>query len=90
MLAVLANASRNSLSRCKSSARVRMVTPLALPHGLWKPETKRRRTGSPPIKNIIGMIEVAALAAMTAVRPLAAITATLRLTSSAASDGSSS
>jgi ABC transporter substrate binding protein len=42
------NASRNSLSRCKSSARVRMVTPLALPHDLWKPETKPRRTGFCP------------------------------------------
>src|SRR5262249_43423705 len=79
MLAVLASASRNSLSRCKSSARLRMVTPLALPPGLWKPATKPMRTGSPPIKNMIGIVDVAALAAMTAARPLAPMTATPRV-----------
>src|SRR6516162_4299598 len=85
---VLHHAARNRASRCRSSARVSMVTPLKFPPGRWKPATRPRRTGSPSIRKMIGVVAVAALAAITAGSPLAAMTATLRSRSSAASAGS--
>src|SRR5262245_17477061 len=66
-----------------------MVTPVTLPPGRLRLATRPIFTGSLPAVKTIGMVVVAALAASAeAVPPVAAITATLRRTSSAASTGS--
>src|SRR5947209_671479 len=63
-------------------------TPVTLPPGWLKLATRPPAIGSAPVSKTIGMEEVAAFAARAAARlPGAAITATFRATSSAASDG---
>ena len=67
----------------------KIVTPVALPPGLARLATKPIRTGSSPLRNVIGIVLVAASAgAIDGL--LATITDTRRLTRSAASAGSRS
>src|SRR5262245_6348179 len=66
----------------------RKLTPVTLPPGLFMLTTRPNFTGSAPIANTMGMLEVAALAASAAaVAPPVAITVTRRATNSAASAG---
>ena len=66
-----------------------LVTPVALPSGRLRLATRPISTGSPPLRNTIGMVEVAARAArMETFGPT--ITATCRCARSAASAGSRS
>jgi hypothetical protein len=60
-----------------------------VPPGRLMLGTRPNSTGSPPTLNTIGIVAVAAFAAAAAGPPSAAITATRRCTSSAASDGTS-
>src|ERR1700738_3664950 len=63
------------------------VTPVILPVGRLKLATRPRFTRSSPVSSTMGIVDVAALAASPATAPpTAAITATWRLTRSAASD----
>ncbi len=66
----------------------RKLTPVTLPPGRFMLATRPNFTGSAPIANTIGMLEVAPLAASAAAVALpVAITATRRATNSAASAG---
>jgi hypothetical protein len=64
------------------------VTPVTLPPGRLKLSTKPSLTGSPPIPNTIGIVDVARLAARgEGSPPMAVSTSTRRLTRSAAMAG---
>ena len=64
--------------------------PVALPPGRARLATRPSLTGSSAARKTIGIVVVAALAAIAAAVPMAAITATCRRTNSAASAGSRS
>jgi len=66
------------------------LTPVRFPPGRARLATRPSLTGSPPPKKTIGVVEVALFAARIAVALAAAITSTLRPTSSAANAGSRS
>jgi hypothetical protein len=78
--------SRNSSSRFGPSSTDKMPTPVRLPPGRLRLETRPSRTGSPAVRNTIGIVAVAALATGAA-RVFAVITDTCRRTRSAASVG---
>ena len=81
----------SSSSRFGSSSTLSVVTPVRLPPGRFRLATSPSATGSAPVRKTTGMVLVAALAASTpSTWPATAITATLRLTRSAASAGSRS
>jgi len=61
-----------------------MLTPVMLPPGRLRLETKPRLTEPPPVPNTIGIVVVAAFAALAT--PDGTITATWRRTRSSASD----
>jgi hypothetical protein len=64
------------------------VTPVILPPGRFKLATSPKATGSTPTKKTIGMVLLAAFAASAVGTPfIAAMTATLRATNSAANQG---
>jgi hypothetical protein len=68
---------------------VNKVKPVALPPGRLKLMTRPALTGSPPMPNTIGIVEVACFAAIAdGSPPTATSTATRSSTSSAASVGS--
>jgi hypothetical protein len=56
--------SRSSPSRFGSIRFVNKVTPVTLPPGRLKLSTRPALTGSPPTPNTIGMVAVAAFAAI--------------------------
>src|SRR4029077_7153559 len=81
--------SRNNSSLFAAIVLLSQVTPVRFPSGRLKLETKPSLTGSPPVRNTIGIVVVAPLAATgEAVTPVATITATFRRARSAASPGS--
>ena len=83
--------SRNKPNRFGSNRLVSKVIPVAFPPGRLKLATNPSFTGSPPIVNIIGIVEVAAAAANTAGSPPVVVRSdTGRPTSSAAIAGSRS
>jgi hypothetical protein len=83
--------SRNSSNRFAASGCVKNVAPVTLPPGLLRLLTSPAETGSLPIAQTTGIVAVASFAARAAGVPLiAAITATLRPTKSAAIAGSCS
>jgi hypothetical protein len=89
MTVALGTSSLINSIRLGASRLARMVTPVTLPPGRLRLATRPIFTGSVPAVNTIGIVVVAALAASAeAVPPVAAITAILRRTSSAASTGS--
>src|SRR5215472_13531811 len=67
---------RSSSSRFGPICAVKLVTPVRLPPGRARLATSPIATGSPPTKNTIGIVVVAALAASTAGVAGAAITVT--------------
>ena len=75
---------RNNSSRFAPSSTERKLTPVILPLGRLRLATRPDSTGSLPIAKTIGIVVVAALAARAAGIGLATITATRRLTRSAA------
>jgi hypothetical protein len=64
--------------------------PVMLPPGLLKLATKPNLSGSAPVTKMIGIVLVAAFAAITAGGPMARITSTCRCTRSLAIVGSTS
>ncbi len=80
--------SRNNSNLFGPTSALSELTPVMLPAGLLRLGTRPVFTGSAPVSKTIGITDVAALAASAAARlPGAAITATLRSTSSAARAG---
>src|SRR6516165_6203881 len=86
----LGTSSRSNSSRFAPSEVTRKVTPVTLPPGRLRLETRPISTGSAPVAKTIGMVLVAALAATAAGGASATITATGSATSSAANPGSRS
>src|SRR5262249_28020793 len=62
--------------QCFAAVAIRKVTPVMLPPGRLKLPTRPSLTGSPPLTKTIGMVAVAALAAIAEGVSCAAITAT--------------
>jgi hypothetical protein len=84
----LGASSRARSNRLPTTGALKKLTPVMLPPGRLRLLTSPGSTGSPPIANTMGIVVVAAFAAKAAGVPLiAAITATFRFTSSAASAG---
>jgi hypothetical protein len=80
--------SDSSLSRLGVNSSMRKLTPVRLPPGRARLATRPAATGSPPIMETIGIVEVALFAASDERSPpLAAIPSTLRPTGSAANAG---
>jgi hypothetical protein len=91
MRTALGTSSHRSPSRLLSSSVFMEVIPVMLPPGRLKLATRPSSTGSPPFRNTIGIVFVAAWATRDgATPPTAAMTATLRPTRSAANSGSRS
>jgi hypothetical protein len=87
----LGSISRSSSNRFAASTEANWLTPVRLPPGRLKLATTPNSTGSTPVAKTIGIVAVAALAASAVTDPpVAAITGTLRLTSSAAKAGNRS
>src|SRR6516165_7569009 len=88
-MTVAAGTSSVSTSSCFCpNSTASEVAPVMLPPGRLRLETSPAATGSPPVAKTIGMVAVAALAASAeGVPPGTAITATLRETRSANSEG---
>src|SRR5215831_12695816 len=63
MVAAFGTSSCSNPSRLASSRSVRMLMPVMFPPGRWKLSTRPALTGSLPMTNTIGIVEVAALAA---------------------------
>ena len=82
--------SRSSSTRLSAKVVVRKLTPVTLPPGRARLATRANLTGSSPVMNAMGIVDVAALAAIVAGAPVDAITATCRLTRSAANRGNRS
>ena len=82
------NRPRNNCNCFATNLLARKLTPVTLPPGRFMLTTRPNLTGSAPIENTIGMLEVADLAASAAaVAPPVTITVTRRATNSAASAG---
>ena len=80
--------SDSSSSRLGINSSMRKLTPVRLPPGWARLATRPAATGSPPIMETIGIVEVALFAASDERSPpLAAIPSTLRPTGSAANAG---
>jgi hypothetical protein len=91
IVVALGTSSEISPNRFWFSSLLMRVAPVTLPPGRLKLATRPSFTGSPPVWNTIGMVDVAALAAIAGLEVrVAAITSTRRRTSSAASAGSCS
>ena len=82
--------SRNSPSRLAARSAAKKLTPVRLPPGRAKLETKPSLTGSLPVAKTMAIVVVAALAARAEGVSIAAMTATRRRTRSAAKAGSRS
>ena len=74
----------------RQSPSARKLTPVALPPGRARLATRANLTGSSPVMKVMGMVDVAVLAAIVAGALVDAITGTCRLTRSAASRGNRS
>src|SRR5262249_52374569 len=81
------NSSYRSPIRFAVASTPRLVTPVTLPPGRLRLETKPPQTGSPAVEKRIGTVVVAAIAARALCACSATITFTLRLTRSAANSG---
>jgi len=91
MTRAVGTSSRTTSSCFGPSSTAIEVTPVMFPPGRARLATRPAATGSPEVTNTIGMVVVAAFAARAGGVPAnAAITATLRETRSASSDGNRS
>jgi hypothetical protein len=79
--------SRRSSSRFATNSALRKLTPVRLPPGRARLDTRPNFTGSSPRTNATGIVEVAALAANIAGKPDVTITAAWRRTRSPARSG---
>ena len=75
MMVAAGTNSRRSSSRFGATSAFKVVTPVRLPPGRFRLPTRPSLTGSKPTKNTIGIVLVAALAAIAA-GPFATITLT--------------
>src|SRR5262245_17186935 len=87
---VLGTNSQSNSNRFAASAVTRKDTPVTLPPGRLRLETRPSSTGSAPVANTIGIVAVAALAASAAGGPNVRMRATGSATSAAANAGSRS
>jgi hypothetical protein len=84
----LGTSSRSNSNRFAARVVTRKDTPVILPPGRLRLETRPSSTGSAPVANTIGMLAVAALAATASAGPNVRMTATESATSAAANAGS--
>jgi hypothetical protein len=88
MTVALGTSSRSNSNRFAARVVTRKDTPVILPPGRLRLETRPSSTGSAPVANTIGMLAVAALAATASAGPNVRMTATESATSAAANAGS--